>query len=50
MAVSDWNEFVAQTDERMAAVRKGIPEVAKASDPWRKPRLLPVRLTQKPRN
>ena len=29
MAVSDWNEFVAQTDERMAAVRKGIPEVAK---------------------
>lgn len=29
MAVSDWNTFIAQTDERMAAVRKGIPDVAK---------------------
>ncbi|GAB4531420.1 MAG: carboxymuconolactone decarboxylase family protein [Roseibium sp.] len=29
MAVSDWDNFVAQTDQRMAAVRKGIPDVAK---------------------
>ncbi|WP_269584210.1 carboxymuconolactone decarboxylase family protein [Roseibium sp. Sym1] len=29
MAVSDWEDFVAQTDQRMAAVRKGIPDVAK---------------------
>ena len=30
MAVSDWEAFVGQTDQRMAAVRKGAPEVAKA--------------------
>jgi len=30
MAVSDWTAFVEQTDERMVAVRKGNPDVAKA--------------------
>jgi len=29
MAVSDWEDFITQTDQRMTAVRKGIPEVAK---------------------
>jgi AhpD family alkylhydroperoxidase len=29
MAISDWQGFVAQTDERMAAVRKGMPDAAK---------------------
>ena len=29
MAVSDWEAFISQTDGRMAAVRKGIPDVAK---------------------
>ncbi|WP_428651616.1 carboxymuconolactone decarboxylase family protein [Roseibium sp.] len=30
MAVSDWTSFLKQTDARMAAVRKGAPDVAKA--------------------
>lgn len=30
MAVNDWDSFVAQTDARMAALRKGAPEMAKA--------------------
>lgn len=30
MSVTDWPEFVAETDKRMAEVRKGIPGVAKA--------------------
>ena len=30
MAVTDWNDFVGQTDERMAAVRQGAPGVSKA--------------------
>lgn len=29
MAVRDWNEFIAQTDRRMAEVRKGVPEAAR---------------------
>ena len=29
MSVENWNEFVRQTDARMAAVRKGAPDVAK---------------------
>ncbi|PVB59570.1 carboxymuconolactone decarboxylase family protein [Labrenzia sp. 011] len=29
MAISDWTAFVEQTDARMAAVRKGAPDVAK---------------------
>ncbi len=29
MAVTDWDAFISQTDERMAAVRKGVPDVAK---------------------
>jgi len=29
MAVTDWEAFVAQTDQRMGEVRKGIPDVAK---------------------
>ncbi|MBN9672910.1 carboxymuconolactone decarboxylase family protein [Roseibium aggregatum] len=29
MAISDWNNFVTQTDGRMAEVRKGIPNAAK---------------------
>ncbi len=29
MAVSDWQDFITQTDGRMADVRKGIPGVAK---------------------
>jgi len=30
MAVEGWNEFVAHTDERVAALRKAMPEVAGA--------------------
>ncbi|MCX2724335.1 carboxymuconolactone decarboxylase family protein [Roseibium salinum] len=30
MAITDWNSFVGQTDERMAALRKDAPDVAKA--------------------
>ena len=29
MAVGDWQEFIVQTDKRMAEVRGGIPGVAK---------------------
>lgn len=29
MAVGDWQNFIGQTDARMAALRKGIPGVAK---------------------
>ncbi|MCB1473613.1 MAG: carboxymuconolactone decarboxylase family protein [Rhodobiaceae bacterium] len=29
MAVTDWGGFVDQTNERMARLRKGIPDVAK---------------------
>ena len=29
MAVTDWEAFVTQTDQRMGEVRKGIPDVAK---------------------
>ena len=29
MAVSDWQTFISQTDERMAELRSGIPGVAK---------------------
>ncbi|GGB47605.1 alkyl hydroperoxide reductase AhpD [Roseibium aquae] len=29
MAVSNWQDFITQTDGRMADVRKGIPDVAK---------------------
>ena len=29
MAVSNWNDFLTQTDGRMADIRKGIPGVAK---------------------
>ena len=30
MAVTDWDAFIAQTDERMGEVRKGAPDVARA--------------------
>ena len=30
MSITKWDEFVEQTDARMAAVRQGIPEVAKS--------------------
>lgn len=30
MAVTDWDAFIAQTDERMGQVRKGAPDVAAA--------------------
>jgi len=29
MSVSNWQEFIAQTDGRMAEIRRGIPGVAK---------------------
>ncbi len=29
MAIDDWQEFVSQTDGKMAKARKGMPEVAK---------------------
>jgi len=29
MSVSNWQEFISQTDGRMAEIRKGIPGVAK---------------------
>ncbi|MCV0426442.1 MAG: carboxymuconolactone decarboxylase family protein [Roseibium sp.] len=29
MAVADWEAFIAQTDNRMAEVRKGAPDAAK---------------------
>jgi AhpD family alkylhydroperoxidase len=29
MAVRDWQQFIHQTDERMADIRKGVPGVAK---------------------
>ncbi|HXK53627.1 MAG TPA: carboxymuconolactone decarboxylase family protein [Hyphomicrobiales bacterium] len=29
MAVSQWNDFIEQTEKRMGAVRKGIPDAAR---------------------
>ncbi|MGI9482452.1 MAG: carboxymuconolactone decarboxylase family protein [Hyphomicrobiales bacterium] len=29
MSVENWDEFVHQTDKRMAAVRKGVPDTAR---------------------
>ena len=29
MSVGDWSEFLSQTNERMATVRAGVPDVAK---------------------
>jgi len=29
MSITNWDEFIRQTDKRMAALRKGIPETAK---------------------
>jgi AhpD family alkylhydroperoxidase len=29
MAVTDWDEFIKQTDKRMAEIRAGVPEAAK---------------------
>lgn len=29
MAVTDWNQFIIQTDRRMAEIRAGVPEAAK---------------------
>ena len=30
MSTTDWGDFIQQTDKRMAAVRRGIPDTAKA--------------------
>ena len=47
MAVKDWQLFLRQTDERMAAVRKGCPDAAKAFGALAKAAISPGALDSK---
>jgi AhpD family alkylhydroperoxidase len=47
MAVGDWDQFVVQTDRRMAEVRKGIPDAAKGFAELAKAAIAPGALDSK---
>ena len=47
MSVENWNDFVHQTDQRMANVRKGVPDVARAFAQLAKASIAPGALDSK---
>ena len=47
MAVGDWNNFVSQTDQRMAEVRAGMPQAARGFSDLAKAAIAPGVLDSK---
>ena len=47
MAVSDWNDFIKQTDGRIAEVRAGMPQAAKGFSELAKAAIAPGALDSK---
>jgi len=47
MAVTDWNEFIKQTDKRMAEIRAGVPEAARGFAALAKASIAPGALDSK---